>query len=236
MNVTPTICPALLRRPNLVRLSRPVIAKGAARLRAQFCHRAQVPTRRGRSGLFGERRKSERKWQAEGAEKAGPGSAQVLVTLEVDAVDADAGGYEPVWSEDRKVGFVTSGGYGYTVGKSLAMALVDRDVAGEGSLHRVLREFRRREMVRVIWRDIAEQAPLAETLSDLSEMADVCIVQALDRLHEWTCAELGVPRDRQGREAWLAARRYVGAVRSVSQFRLWERLFALFERNLNRAT
>ena len=50
-----------------------------------------------------------------------------------DAVDADAGGYEPVWSGDRKVGFVTSGGYGYTVGKSLAMALVDRDVAGEGT-------------------------------------------------------------------------------------------------------
>jgi dimethylglycine dehydrogenase len=67
------------------------------------------------------------------AEKVGAGSAQVLVTLAVEAVDADAGGYEPVWSGDRKVGFVTSGGYGYTVGKSLAMALVDRDVAGEGT-------------------------------------------------------------------------------------------------------
>ncbi len=87
------------------------------------------------------------------------------------------------------------------LGERLAALL--RDVAGEGSLHRVLREFRRREMVRVIWRDIAEQAPLAETLRDLSEMADVCIVQALDRLHEWTCAELGVPRDRQGRDQRL---------------------------------
>jgi len=58
---------------------------------------------------------------------------QCLVTLEVDAVDADASGFEPVWHEGRRVGFVTSGGYGYTVGKSLALALVDRDVAGEGT-------------------------------------------------------------------------------------------------------
>ena len=55
------------------------------------------------------------------------------MTLEVEAEDADASGYEPVWSGDRKVGFVTSGGYGFTVHKSLAMALVDRDVAGEGT-------------------------------------------------------------------------------------------------------
>ncbi|MDP2581015.1 FAD-dependent oxidoreductase [Shimia thalassica] len=61
----------------------------------------------------------------------GPG--QVVVTLEVDALDADASGYEPVWSGDKRVGFVTSGGYGHTVGKSLALAMVDRDVASEGT-------------------------------------------------------------------------------------------------------
>ena len=42
---------------------------------------------------------------------------------------ADASGYEPVWSSGNKVGFVTSGGYGHTVGKSLAMALVNADLA-----------------------------------------------------------------------------------------------------------
>lgn len=35
-------------------------------------------------------------------------------------------------------------------------------------------------------------------------------------------------RETSGREAWGAARRYVAAVRSVIQFRLWERLFALW--------
>lgn len=67
------------------------------------------------------------------AERDGNGPAQRIVTLEVDAADADASGYEPVWSGDKRVGFVTSGGYGHTVGKSLAMALVDADHAGEGN-------------------------------------------------------------------------------------------------------
>ena len=50
---------------------------------------------------------------------------QRLVTLEVDAENADASGYEPVWKGGRRVGFITSGGYGHHVGKSLAMALID---------------------------------------------------------------------------------------------------------------
>jgi dimethylglycine dehydrogenase len=48
-----------------------------------------------------------------------------VVTLEVDATDADASGFEPVWKDGKLVGFVTSGGYGHTLGKSLAMAMVD---------------------------------------------------------------------------------------------------------------
>ena len=67
------------------------------------------------------------------AERDGNGPAQRLVTLDVAANGADASGYEPVWSGDRRVGFVTSGGYGHTVGKSLAMALVDSDLAEVGT-------------------------------------------------------------------------------------------------------
>ncbi|MEW9920162.1 FAD-dependent oxidoreductase [Marimonas sp. MJW-29] len=66
-------------------------------------------------------------------ERDGNGPAKRLVTLEVDAADADASGFEPVWQGARKVGFVTSGGYGHTLGKSLAMALVDPDCAEEGA-------------------------------------------------------------------------------------------------------
>jgi dimethylglycine dehydrogenase len=64
-------------------------------------------------------------------EKGSP--ERLLVTLEVDATDADASGYEPVWHKGRLAGFVTSGGYGHTIGKSLAMALLDHQAAETGT-------------------------------------------------------------------------------------------------------
>ncbi len=71
--------------------------------------------------------------------------------------------------------------------------------ADEPALHRALRLSRRREMVRIIWRDLGGLAPLEETLEDLSELADRAIVGALERLQTWTRAELGTPRDGTGR-------------------------------------
>jgi len=67
------------------------------------------------------------------AERDGNGPAQLQVTLEVDALDADASGFEPVWAGDTRVGFVTSGGYGHHTGKSLAMALISREHAAPGT-------------------------------------------------------------------------------------------------------
>ncbi len=67
------------------------------------------------------------------AERDGNGPAQVQVTLEVDADDADASGYEPIWKDGEKIGFVTSGGYGHTLGKSLAMGLVNIEHAEVGT-------------------------------------------------------------------------------------------------------
>ena len=58
---------------------------------------------------------------------------QKLVTVEIAAEDADAAGFEPVWIGDRRVGFVTSGAYGHCVGKSLAMAYLDRDAIAPGA-------------------------------------------------------------------------------------------------------
>ena len=66
------------------------------------------------------------------AERERNTAPQRLVTLEVDAADADASGYEPVWKDGRRVGFITSGGYGHHVDKSLAMALVDVEHAQTG--------------------------------------------------------------------------------------------------------
>ncbi|MEM9551267.1 MAG: glycine cleavage T C-terminal barrel domain-containing protein, partial [Pseudomonadota bacterium] len=66
-------------------------------------------------------------------ERDGNGPAQVLVTLEIEAADADASGFEPVWAGEERVGFVTSGGFGHYTAKSLAMALVNREHAEEGT-------------------------------------------------------------------------------------------------------
>lgn len=48
-----------------------------------------------------------------------------LVTLQVDATDADAAGYEPIQLGADMVGFTTSGGFGHCAGASLAMGYLD---------------------------------------------------------------------------------------------------------------
>lgn len=58
---------------------------------------------------------------------------QVIAMLEIAEGDADASGYEPVWRDGKRVGFVTSGGYGHTVGKSLALAMLKREATRPGT-------------------------------------------------------------------------------------------------------
>lgn len=67
------------------------------------------------------------------AERDCDGPARRIAMLEVDATDADASGYEPVWQEGRRVGFVTSGGCGHTLGKSYALAMVESAAALPGT-------------------------------------------------------------------------------------------------------
>ena len=56
-----------------------------------------------------------------------------IVYLEVDAVDADARGNEPVYYKNQIIGVVTSGSYGFRVKKSLAFAYVKSDLATVGT-------------------------------------------------------------------------------------------------------
>ncbi|MCI0550077.1 MAG: FAD-dependent oxidoreductase [Anaerolineae bacterium] len=55
------------------------------------------------------------------------GASQTLVTLSVDAIDAEPSPYSPVKHDGKVVGFVTSSAYGYYVKQSLALAYVDND-------------------------------------------------------------------------------------------------------------
>ncbi len=55
------------------------------------------------------------------------------VLLDVDARDADCWGGETVYGKGKAVGFVSSGGYGHRVKKSLAFAYVDPESSEPGS-------------------------------------------------------------------------------------------------------
>ena len=62
------------------------------------------------------------------------GFANRLVTLEVHGVsDADALGNNPIFDGEELVGRATGGGYGFRVGKSLALAMVRPALAGVGT-------------------------------------------------------------------------------------------------------
>jgi len=56
-----------------------------------------------------------------------------IVYLEVEIDDADPRGNEPVYHNNKIVGVVTSGAYGFRVKKSLAFAYVNSDLTNEGT-------------------------------------------------------------------------------------------------------
>ena len=68
----------------------------------------------------------------------------------------------------------------------------------KNGLDPALRQFRNREMMRLIWRDLNELAPVDEVLADLSTLADVCLQAAVD-FHSQTLEEkYGIPRNPEG--------------------------------------
>jgi dimethylglycine dehydrogenase len=72
-----------------------------------------------------------------------------LVTLVVDAGNADAMGDEPVWHQSKVVGWVTSGGFGHCVNRSIALAYIPAALAEhtDGFEVEILGERRRAQRV-----------------------------------------------------------------------------------------
>jgi len=77
------------------------------------------------------------------------------------------------------------------------------EAGDEAALGAALRALRRREMVRIAWRDLAGWAGLEQTTGELSALAEACIDGALARLHGWQCAELGTPTGHGGQPQGL---------------------------------
>ena len=76
--------------------------------------------------------------------------------------------------------------------------LAEQVVTSEAQLMQNLRYFRRREMVRIAWRDLAGWAPLSETLAEVSRLADACIQKALGFLYREACEKRGTPLLAEG--------------------------------------
>lgn len=71
-------------------------------------------------------------------------------------------------------------------------------VESEADLMVVLRRYRRREMIRIAWRDLAGWAELQETLYELSALAEFCVRYALDFLYAQASEKMGTPRLTNG--------------------------------------
>ena len=71
-------------------------------------------------------------------------------------------------------------------------------ITDENELRRQMRLFRKREMMRIAWRDLAGWAELPETLLDLSLLAETCIQFALDFHYEIACESRGTPLLKDG--------------------------------------
>ena len=75
------------------------------------------------------------------------------------------------------------------------------EAADEAAIMSALRRARRREMVRITFRDLALLAPLDETLRDLSDLADACCAEALAFAEKNLQQRWGKPIEESGAEA-----------------------------------
>jgi glutamate-ammonia-ligase adenylyltransferase len=98
-----------------------------------------------------------------------------------------------------------AGDYEHRLGDAL------QDVGEEPVLGEVLRDFRRREMVRIAWRDLAGWDALDSVLADLSALADACIAGALARLCEWSARQYAVPLTKYSPELVVLGMGKLGA-------------------------
>jgi dimethylglycine dehydrogenase len=84
-------------------------------------------------GRFVDLKKGDFVGRAAAVEEKESGGTLRLVAFAVDASDADAIGDEPIWHDGKVVGWVTSGAYGHSVQRSLALGYIPAGLAGATS-------------------------------------------------------------------------------------------------------
>jgi dimethylglycine dehydrogenase len=84
-------------------------------------------------GRFVDLRKDSFIGRAAALEERSSGGKLRLVSFTVEARDADASGDEPIWHDGKVIGWVTSGAFGHSVQRSLALGYVPKEYAELGS-------------------------------------------------------------------------------------------------------
>lgn len=107
-----------------------------------------------------------------------------------DSVPADPAGWQALLAQPPQAQEWQH--YGQWLDQELA------PVTDEAGLMQVLRQFRRRVMVRIAWAQTLDLLPLTETLQQLSMLAETLIVRARDWLYSACCREWGTPCNAQG--------------------------------------
>ncbi|MGV6807873.1 MAG: bifunctional [glutamate--ammonia ligase]-adenylyl-L-tyrosine phosphorylase/[glutamate--ammonia-ligase] adenylyltransferase [bacterium] len=72
------------------------------------------------------------------------------------------------------------------------------DCSEEHELSQRLREFRNRQMTRIIWRDFTRLADMEETTRDVTWLAEVAVNASIERLFQGLSEVWGEPKDREG--------------------------------------
>ncbi|MBR9873898.1 MAG: bifunctional [glutamate--ammonia ligase]-adenylyl-L-tyrosine phosphorylase/[glutamate--ammonia-ligase] adenylyltransferase [Vibrionaceae bacterium] len=78
------------------------------------------------------------------------------------------------------------------------LAALLADCQDEVSGHRVLRQFRNREMVYIAWKDFLHAWTLEESLSHLSQLAEALIFETYQWQYQACCKEWGTPTNAEG--------------------------------------
>lgn len=68
----------------------------------------------------------------------------------------------------------------------------------EHGLEAGLRRFRNREMLGIVWRDLCGLAPLGETFSNLTQLAEICLQTSIEEHHRRLQEKHGTPRGEDG--------------------------------------
>ena len=80
----------------------------------------------------------------------------------------------------------------------LEVLLADLPAVNDIALMQCLRQFRQRQMLRIVWRDISGMAATMEILANLTDLAESCVDITLEYLYQDQCQALGTPTDDQG--------------------------------------